>query len=34
MSLKNRTHDPRFQALMLLAPAMMIYAVFALYPML
>jgi raffinose/stachyose/melibiose transport system permease protein len=34
MSFKNRTHDPRFQALLLLAPAMAIYAVFALYPML
>ena len=34
MSFRNRTHDPRVQALILLAPAMLIYAVFALYPML
>jgi raffinose/stachyose/melibiose transport system permease protein len=34
MSFKNRTHDPRVQAFLLLAPAMAIYAVFALYPML
>jgi len=34
MSFRNRTHDPRFQAAILLAPAMLIYAIFALYPML
>src|SRR5262245_22284660 len=34
MSFLNRTHDPRFQAFLLLAPALMIYAIFALYPML
>ena len=34
MSLRNRTHDPRVQALILLVPAMLIYAIFALYPML
>lgn len=34
MSFRNRTHDPRIQAAILLAPAMLIYAIFALYPML
>ena len=34
MSLRNHTHDPRLQAFFLIAPAMAIYAVFALYPML
>lgn len=34
MSLRNRTQDPRVQAAILLAPAMLIYAIFALYPML
>ncbi|MBY3318662.1 carbohydrate ABC transporter permease [Rhizobium laguerreae] len=34
MSLRQSTHDPRVQALILLVPALVIYAVFALYPML
>ncbi|MBY3191637.1 sugar ABC transporter permease [Rhizobium leguminosarum] len=34
MSLRQSTHDPRVQALILLVPALAIYAVFALYPML
>ncbi|MBZ9791030.1 sugar ABC transporter permease [Rhizobium sp. 3T7] len=34
MSLRQTTHDPRIQALILLVPALAIYAVFALYPML
>ncbi|PDS75070.1 sugar ABC transporter permease [Rhizobium sp. L43] len=34
MSLRQSTHDPRMQALILLVPALAIYAVFALYPML
>ncbi|NLS04747.1 sugar ABC transporter permease [Rhizobium sp. P32RR-XVIII] len=34
MSLRQTTHDPRVQALILLVPALAIYAVFALYPML
>ncbi|WP_064708414.1 carbohydrate ABC transporter permease [Rhizobium bangladeshense] len=34
MSLRQPTHDPRAQALILLVPALAIYAVFALYPML
>ncbi|MBY3465609.1 sugar ABC transporter permease [Rhizobium laguerreae] len=34
MSLRQPTHDPRVQALILLVPALAIYAVFALYPML
>ncbi|NNH65607.1 carbohydrate ABC transporter permease [Rhizobium laguerreae] len=34
MSLRQQTHDPRVQALILLVPALAIYAVFALYPML
>lgn len=34
MSLRQSTHDPRMQALILLVPALTIYAVFALYPML
>ncbi|MDK4701831.1 sugar ABC transporter permease [Rhizobium sp. CNPSo 4062] len=34
MSFHNRTHDPRVQAAILLAPAMLIYVIFALYPML
>ncbi|MGO7531302.1 carbohydrate ABC transporter permease [Rhizobium leguminosarum] len=34
MSLRKSTHDPRVQALILLVPALAIYAVFALYPML
>ncbi|MBX4867299.1 MULTISPECIES: carbohydrate ABC transporter permease [Rhizobium] len=34
MSLRQSTHDPRAQALILLVPALAIYAVFALYPML
>lgn len=34
MSLKNMAHNPRTQALILLVPALAIYAVFALYPML
>ncbi|MCA2406684.1 sugar ABC transporter permease (plasmid) [Rhizobium leguminosarum bv. viciae 248] len=34
MSLRRSTHDPRVQALILLVPALAIYAVFALYPML
>ncbi|MGG7581100.1 carbohydrate ABC transporter permease [Rhizobium sp. Nf11,1] len=33
MSLRQSTHDPRMQALILLVPALAIYAVFALYPM-
>ncbi|MBX4861278.1 ABC transporter permease subunit [Rhizobium leguminosarum bv. viciae] len=33
MSLRQSTHDPRVQALILLVPALAIYAVFALYPM-
>ncbi|KXF77993.1 ABC transporter permease [Paramesorhizobium deserti] len=33
MSLRQSTHDPRVQALVLLVPALAIYAVFALYPM-
>ncbi|MBY5533875.1 sugar ABC transporter permease [Rhizobium leguminosarum] len=34
MSLRQSTHDPRVQALILLVPALAIYVVFALYPML
>ncbi|MBY5887187.1 ABC transporter permease subunit [Rhizobium leguminosarum] len=34
MSLRQSSHDPRVQALILLVPALAIYAVFALYPML
>ncbi|MBB2830309.1 UNVERIFIED_ORG: raffinose/stachyose/melibiose transport system permease protein [Rhizobium esperanzae] len=34
MSLRQSTHDPRMQAAILLVPALAIYAVFALYPML
>ena len=34
MSLRQSTHDPRMQAAILLLPALAIYAVFALYPML
>lgn len=34
MSLRQTTHDPRTQAFILLVPALVIYAVFALYPML
>ncbi|MGO8072555.1 carbohydrate ABC transporter permease [Rhizobium leguminosarum] len=34
MTLRQSTHDPRVQALILLVPALAIYAVFALYPML
>jgi len=34
MSLRQTTHDPRMQAFILLVPALAIYAVFALYPML
>ncbi|MGO8484578.1 sugar ABC transporter permease, partial [Rhizobium leguminosarum] len=34
MSLRQLTHDPHVQALILLVPALAIYAVFALYPML
>lgn len=34
MSLRQSTNDPRVQALILLVPALAIYAVFALYPML
>ncbi|MBB4115497.1 raffinose/stachyose/melibiose transport system permease protein [Rhizobium sp. BK226] len=34
MSLRQSTHHPRVQALILLVPALAIYAVFALYPML
>ncbi|NKL24491.1 carbohydrate ABC transporter permease [Rhizobium leguminosarum] len=34
MSLRQSTHDPRVQAFILLVPALAIYAVFALYPML
>ena len=34
MSLRQTTHDPRVQAFILLVPALAIYAVFALYPML
>ena len=34
MSFRNRTHDSRVQAVILLAPAMLIYVIFALYPML
>jgi raffinose/stachyose/melibiose transport system permease protein len=34
MSLRQTTHDPRMQAFILLAPALAIYAIFALYPML
>ncbi|MBW9113958.1 sugar ABC transporter permease [Rhizobium cauense] len=34
MSLRQTSHDPRIQALILLVPALAIYAVFALYPML
>ncbi|MBB3595097.1 raffinose/stachyose/melibiose transport system permease protein [Rhizobium sp. BK529] len=34
MSLRQTTHDPRVQAVFLLAPALAIYAIFALYPML
>ena len=34
MSLRQSTHDPRVQAAILLVPALAIYAVFALYPML
>ncbi|CAN7663556.1 sugar ABC transporter permease (plasmid) [Rhizobium ruizarguesonis] len=33
MSLRQSSHDPRVQALILLVPALAIYAVFALYPM-
>jgi raffinose/stachyose/melibiose transport system permease protein len=33
MSFKQTSHDPRVQALVLLAPALAIYAVFAVYPM-
>ncbi|MGR9173218.1 carbohydrate ABC transporter permease [Rhizobium sp. KDH_Rht_773_N] len=33
MSLRQTTHDPRVQAFMLLVPALAIYAIFALYPM-
>ncbi|MBY2991769.1 carbohydrate ABC transporter permease [Rhizobium leguminosarum] len=33
MSLRQSTHDPRVQALILLVPALAVYAVFALYPM-
>ena len=33
MSFKQTSHDPRLQALILLVPALAIYAVFALYPM-
>jgi raffinose/stachyose/melibiose transport system permease protein len=34
MSLQTQARDPRTQALFLLAPALLIYAIFALYPML
>lgn len=34
MSFRNRIHDARVQAVILLAPAMLIYLIFALYPML
>lgn len=34
MSLRQTTHDPRVQAFILLVPALAIYAIFALYPML
>ncbi|MEK1899400.1 MAG: sugar ABC transporter permease [Rhizobium sp.] len=34
MSLRQTTHDPRAQAFILLVPALAIYAIFALYPML
>jgi raffinose/stachyose/melibiose transport system permease protein len=34
MSLRQTTHDPRMQAFILLVPALAIYAIFALYPML
>ena len=34
MSLRHTTHNPRAQAVILLVPALAIYAVFALYPML
>ncbi|RDJ05561.1 carbohydrate ABC transporter permease [Rhizobium grahamii] len=34
MPIRQTTHDPRVQALILLVPALAIYAVFALYPML
>ncbi|TBY51380.1 carbohydrate ABC transporter permease [Rhizobium leguminosarum] len=34
MSIRQSTHDPRMQAAILLVPALAIYAVFALYPML
>ncbi|MET3598309.1 carbohydrate ABC transporter permease [Martelella mangrovi] len=33
MNLKNTLHDPRYQAFVLLGPALIIYAVFAIYPM-
>lgn len=34
MTLRQTTHDPRVQAFILLVPALAIYAIFALYPML